>query len=69
MEHTRSYIAIAECGCIRGAAVDNPAHRTDTSRLVAPWIRRGLRVEIVDTAAVREMAWVCEQHRRARAGA
>ena len=54
-----TYIARARCGCIRGAAVNDPERLGDVAEWVAGWIRGGLDVRLYPTARVREMDWKC----------
>lgn len=57
--HSFSYVALADCDCIRGAVVDDPEHRSDTADDVARWLRDGLRIERWPTPMVRTSDWTC----------
>ena len=63
MSECKTYIGTKACGCLRAAAVNNPEHKKDVAKAVAGMIRDGLSVELVETQAVREMSWTCEDHR------
>ena len=56
-----AYIGHAECGCIKLAIVDNPAHYKDTAREIIKAIRQGYVVERVTCEYVRQH-WDCPQH-------
>ena len=59
MREPKTYAGIAPCGCIRMVCVDNPDHRKDTAAAVARCIKLGLRVELMETEAVRKAQWDC----------
>lgn len=40
-----AYVGVAECGCIRAAAVDNPAHAKEVRKDVSGFMRDGMVVE------------------------
>ena len=42
-----AYIGVAECGCVRAAAADDPNSRQHTAADVADFIRDGLIIERV----------------------
>lgn len=48
------YIARERCGCITGAAVDEPQYAKAVAKDVADWIKDGRTVERVPTTVVRE---------------
>lgn len=59
MAESYAYVAIRECGCICGAAVDNPEHRAHWADDVAEWLRAGFRIERIPCEAARTGRWKC----------
>jgi hypothetical protein len=39
------YVALRPCGCLAGAAVDEPGNKKATAQAVKRWIERGLVIE------------------------
>lgn len=54
-----TYVARAECGCVRGVAVDQPEHRKDVAKALSQWVRGGHAIERLPTETVRSMDWKC----------
>lgn len=54
------YVGFKACGCAVAAAVDNPAHRKDTAKSIAAWVKDGLTVERRTVEWVRENLRPCK---------
>lgn len=56
----------AVCGAMCAATVDAPDRKRDNAKLIAKWVRDGLRVERVTVEHVRQSLKLCECLRRRR---
>jgi len=54
-----TYVLKADCGCIRGAVVNDGA--ASVPMFVAEGIRRGYDVELMSTQDVRLLSWKCHK--------
>lgn len=64
-----AYMGREACGHVVAVMVDNPAHKRDTAREIARWIRDGLTIERGTVAEAREALYLrkhprgaCENH-------
>ena len=67
-DEPRTYVGLAECGCLRMACMENVPKR-DLRKVIADAATDGLRIETWTTERVRQAAWKCPEHARARAEA
>ena len=63
MIEPETYIGVKPCGCLGMAVVDDPEHKKDMAREVAKSLRRGEKVSRVSAQQVRDMPWVCPEHK------
>ena len=54
-----TFVAIAPCGCIRGAVVDDNTHMRSVRKFIDVALLAGYAVSKVPTADVRFMSWRC----------
>ena len=54
MPNSMSYVGVAPCGCILGAAVDNPEHGKDVRKFVQDFMRDGFTIERRTNEEVRQ---------------
>lgn len=58
-----TYIGQEACGCVKMAVKDNPAHARDVAKAIAKVVRWGGKISRIPTQQVKEMDWVCPQHK------